>query len=190
MVKVTWSHAWRMHAIWNPKPCQESQYISFFCKIWIWNCIQTPFTGEQQPSINDTTLLTDDVDKEQVDAFDDISKHERKSQESDVGEDEKATDVSANSSSSVSSANKVSKDDTFWKFHKRGGHLYSFHLPGKPSTFQEYFNCFFLDLSNFVAVRGSIHSSSAIALNYMDTSIRAFLVVTFPPKSVWRWHVS
>lgn len=128
MVKVTWSHAWRMHAIWNPKPCQESQYISFFCKIWIWNCIQTHFTGEQQPSINDTMLLTDDVDKEQVDAFDDISKHERKSQESDVGEDEKATDVSANSSSSVSSANKVSKDDTFWKFHKRGGHLYSFHV--------------------------------------------------------------
>lgn len=116
MVKVTWSHAWRMHAIWNPKPCQESQYISFFFKIWIWNCIQTHFTGKQQPSINDTTLLTDDVDKEQVDAFDDISKYERKSQESDVGEDEKATDVSANSSSSVSYTNKVSKDDTFWKF--------------------------------------------------------------------------
>ena len=60
-------------------------------------------------------LLTDNEDEGQVNAFDDISKDdfdtdtERKSQESDVKEDEKATDVSSSSSSSVSFANEVVK---------------------------------------------------------------------------------
>lgn len=145
---------------------------------------------EQQPSVDDTMLLTDDEEGEQVNAFDNIREEdldtdtERKSQESDVGEDEEATDVSASSSSSVSSAKEVSKDEIFRKFHKKIDHLYPFHLPGRPSTFQEYLNCLFHDLSNFVVERASIHSSSAKALNYVDSRIRAFLAVTFPPIKV------
>ena len=145
---------------------------------------------EQQPSVDETILLTDNEDEGQVNAFDDIIEDdfdtdtERKSQESDVKEDEKATDVSSSSSSSVSSANEVIKDDIFRKFHKHVDHLYPFHLPGKPSTFQEYLNGLFLDPLNFVVERTSIHSSSAKASNYVDTRIRAFLAATFPPIKV------
>ena len=79
---------------------------------------------------------------------------------------------------------KLSKDDIFRKFHKHVDHLHPFHLPGKPSTFQEYLNGLFLDPLNFVVERASIHSSSAKASNYVDTRIRAFLAVTFPPIKV------
>jgi len=84
----------------------------------------------------------------------------------------------------VSSSKELNSQDIFKKFHKHLDHLTPSHLPGKPSSFQVYFNSLFLDPSNVIVERASIHSLSARASNYVDTRTRAFLAATFPPIQV------
>ena len=84
----------------------------------------------------------------------------------------------------VSSTKELNSQDIFKKFHKHLDHLTPSHLPGKPSSFQVYLNSLFLDPSNVVVERASIHSLSARASNYVDTSTRAFLAATFSPIKV------
>lgn len=92
--------------------------------------------------------------------------------------------LSAIASGRVSSSKELHSQDVFKKFHRHLDHLTPSHLPGKPSSFQVYLNSLFLDPSNVVVERASIHSLSARASNYVDTCTRAFLAATFPPIKI------
>lgn len=92
--------------------------------------------------------------------------------------------LSAIASGRVSSSKELHSQDVFKKFHRHLDHLTPSHLPGKPSSFQVYLNSLFLDPSNVVVERASIHSLSARASNYVDTRTRAFLAATFPPIKI------
>lgn len=92
--------------------------------------------------------------------------------------------VLASGSCSVSSPIELSAEDIFQRYHKHLDRLMPSRLPGKPLSFQAFLKNRFIDPSNFVVERTSIHLSSAVASTYKDTRMRAFLAATFPPIRV------
>lgn len=137
---------------------------------------------EQSNTLRDFNSCSDDLDA-------DSECESLKSIENDEEKEQNVAGVSTQTSSAiasgrVSSTKELNSQGIFKKFHKHLDHLTPSHLPGKPSSFQVYLNSLFLDLSNVVVERASIHSLSARASNYVDTRTRAFLAPTFPPIKV------
>lgn len=137
---------------------------------------------EQSNTLSDSNPCSDDLDA-------DSEWESLKSIEDDEEKEQNVAGVStqtlpAIASGRVSSSKELNSQDIFKKFHKHLDHLNPSHLPGKPSSFQVYLNSLFLDPSNVVVERASIHSLSARASNYVDTRTRAFLAATFPPIKV------